>query len=99
MRTLVPTLAFAALALTGCAMSPAETARYSAPTQDADRAALGQQLAGLRPAETKDCMDNFRQSSSLKAYGSTLVYRVSDRWFTSTNRRRLRSVSSAATSW
>jgi len=75
MRILVPTLAFAALALTGCTMTPAETARAQAAAE-ADRAALGQQLAGLRPTKTDDCMDNF-QSSSLKAYGSTLVYRVS----------------------
>lgn len=75
MRILVPTLALTALALTGCAMSPAETARAQA-AGEADRDALGQQLAGLSPAKTNDCMDNF-QSSSLKAYGSTLVYRVS----------------------
>lgn len=76
MRILVPTLALTALALTGCAMSPAETARAQAAAQ-ADRDALGQQLAGLRPTETDDCMTNY-QSSSLKAYGSTLVYRVSN---------------------
>jgi hypothetical protein len=80
MRTLVATLSFstlalAALALTGCAMTPAETARAQAAAE-ADRAALGQQLAGLHATKTDDCMDNF-QSSSLKAYGSTLVYRVS----------------------
>ncbi|QDZ06594.1 hypothetical protein FPZ24_03165 [Sphingomonas panacisoli] len=74
MRILVPTLAFAALALTGCAMTPAETARAQAAAE-ADRAALGQQLAGLRATKTGDCLDSF-QSTSLKAYGSTLVYRV-----------------------
>ena len=76
MRTLVPTLAVAALALTGCTMTPAETARAQAAAE-ADRAALGQQLAGLRPVKTDDCMDN-NLNSSLKAYGSTLVYRVSN---------------------
>ncbi len=76
MRILVPTLSLAALALTGCAMTPAETARAQAAAE-ADRVALGQQLAGLRPAETSDCMSNF-QNSSLKAYGPTLVYRVSN---------------------
>ena len=75
MRALVPTLAFVALALTGCTKTPAETARAQAAAA-ADRDALGQQLAGLRPVHTDDCMNNF-QSSSLKAYGSTLVYRVS----------------------
>jgi hypothetical protein len=60
-------------------MTPAETARYQR-AQEADRAALGQQLAGLSPAETKDCLDNFRTSpASLSAYGPALVYRVSDR--------------------
>lgn len=77
MRILVPTLALTALALTGCAMTPAETARY-VRAQEADRAALGQQLAGLHATATDDCMDSFRTTSaSLKAYGPTLVYRVS----------------------
>lgn len=79
MRILVPTLALAALALTGCTMSPAETARAQARA-DADRAALGQKLAGLSPAETTDCLDNYRTTpASLSAYGPALVYRVSDR--------------------
>lgn len=76
MRILFPTLALAALALTGCAMTPAETARAQAAAK-ADRDALGQQLAGLHATGTSDCMSNFN-SSSLKAYGSTLVYRVSN---------------------
>lgn len=76
MFKLVPTLAFAALALTGCAMSPAETARAQADAQ-ADRDALGRQLAGLHATGTDDCMNNFN-TSSLKAYGSTLVYKVSN---------------------
>ena len=76
MRILIPTLALAALALTGCTMTPAETARAQADAA-ADRDALGQQLAGLRPVHTDDCMSNF-QTSSLKAYGSTLVYKVSN---------------------
>ena len=79
MRILVPTLAVATLALTGCAMSPTDSAR----AQDrvaADRAALGQKLAGLQPAGTTDCLDHFQTSpASLSAYGSTLVYRVSPR--------------------
>ncbi len=75
MRILVPTLSIAVLALTGCAMSPAETARYQR-AQEADRAALGQQLVGLHATSTDSCMNNYG-SSSLKAYGSTLVYSVS----------------------
>lgn len=76
MRILVPTLAFAALALAGCTMSPAETARAQSRA-DADRAALGQQLAGLHATGTDDCMSNVN-TSSMKAYGSTLVYKVSN---------------------
>jgi hypothetical protein len=76
MRSLVPVLSFAALALSGCAMSPAETARAESDAA-ASRAALGQQLAGLRATGTSDCMTNYG-NSSLKAYGSTLVYRVSN---------------------
>ncbi|MBN8813903.1 MAG: hypothetical protein J0J06_00485 [Sphingomonas sp.] len=79
MRVLVPTIALTALALTGCAMSPAETARAQARAE-ADRAALGKQLAGLSPAEKTDCLDNYRTApASLSAYGPALVYRVSDR--------------------
>ncbi|THD37982.1 MAG: hypothetical protein E7773_03125 [Sphingomonas sp.] len=78
MRILVPALALTALALTGCAMSPAETARAQA-NAEATRAALGQQLAGLHATGTDDCLDTFRtNSASLKAYGPTLVYRVSN---------------------
>ena len=80
MRILVPTVlisgAVAALALTGCAMTPAETARAQADA-DASRAALGQQLAGLHATGTNDCMSNYG-NASMKAYGSTLVYRVSN---------------------
>ena len=79
MRIFVPVLSLTALALSGCAMSPAETARYER-AQEADRAALAQKLAGLRPAETTDCLDNFRTTpASLSANGPALVYRVSDR--------------------
>ena len=75
MRTLVPILSLAALALTGCAMSPAETARAQVAAE-ADRAALGKQLDGLHATATDDCMINYG-NSSLKAYGSALVYSVS----------------------
>lgn len=68
-------LSVAAIALSSCTMTPAETAR-AADAKAATQAALGKELAGLTPIETKDCMDNY-QSSSLKAYGGTLVYSVS----------------------
>ncbi|WP_066593542.1 hypothetical protein [Sphingomonas pruni] len=68
-------LSVAAIALASCTMTPAETAR-AADAKAATQAALGKELAGLTPTETKDCMDNY-QSSSLKAYGGTLVYSVS----------------------
>jgi hypothetical protein len=69
--------AIAATMLSSCAMTPAETAR-AADAKAATQAALNRELAGLTPTETRDCMDNF-QSSSLKAYGSTLVYSVSSK--------------------
>lgn len=79
MRILVPALSLAALALTSCTMSPAETARAQARA-DADRVALGKKLAGLSPAEKTDCLDNYRITpASLSANGPALVYRVSDR--------------------
>jgi hypothetical protein len=56
-------------------MTPAETAR-AADAKAATQAELGKELAGLTPTETRECMDNY-QSSSLKAYGGTLVYSVS----------------------
>lgn len=68
-------LSVTAVALSSCTMTPAETAR-AADAKAATQASLGKELAGLSPAETKDCMDNY-QTSSLKAYGSTLVYSVS----------------------
>lgn len=68
-------LSVAAVALSSCTMTPAETAR-AADAKAATQVALGKELAGLTPTETRDCMDNY-QSSSLKAYGGTLVYSVS----------------------
>ena len=77
MRSFVLPLSIAALALNGCALTPAQTAR-AADERAATQAALGKDLAGLAPTETRDCLDRY-QSSSLKAYGSTLVYRVSSK--------------------
>ena len=68
-------LPVAAVALSSCAMTPAETAR-AADAKAATQASLGKELAGLTPTETRDCMDHY-QPSSLKAYGGTLVYSVS----------------------
>ncbi len=68
-------LSVAAVALSSCAMTPAETAR-AADAKAATQASLGKELAGLTPTETRDCMDHY-QPSSLKAYGGTLVYSVS----------------------
>ncbi len=76
MRMTAPTLILAALALAGCAQSPADIARAQARDQ-ATQAELGKQLAGLTKTETKDCIDQY-QSSSLKAYGPILVYTVSN---------------------
>lgn len=75
MRSFVLPLSIAALALNGCALTPAETAR-AAEQRAATQAALAKDLAGLSPRETRDCLDP-NLTSSLKAYGPTLVYRVS----------------------
>ncbi|MES2097244.1 MAG: hypothetical protein V4459_10845 [Pseudomonadota bacterium] len=77
MRSFVLPVSIAALMLSGCALTPAQTAR-AADERAATQAALGKDLAGLAPTETRDCLDRY-QSSSLKAYGSTLVYRVSSK--------------------
>lgn len=79
MRISVSLLALAplaGLALSSCAMTPAQTARAN-EQRTADQAKLGKDLAGLKPGESKSCLDPLLQTS-LKAYGSTLVYRVSN---------------------
>lgn len=76
MRMTALTLVVVPLALAGCAQSPADIARTQAKEQ-ATQAELGKQLAGLTKTETRDCIDQY-QSSSLKAYGPTLVYTVSN---------------------
>lgn len=77
MRSFILPLSIAALALSGCALTPAETAR-AADERATAQTALSKDLAGLSPTETRDCLDPY-QSSSLKAYGSKLVYRVSSK--------------------
>jgi hypothetical protein len=76
MRMTVPTLILAALALAGCAQSPADIARSQAREQ-ASQDALGKKLAGLTATETKDCLDQYN-STSVTAYGATLVYQVTN---------------------
>jgi hypothetical protein len=71
-----PAVIVAALALAGCAQSPADIARAQARDQAA-QAELGKQLAGLTATDTSDCLQQY-QSTSLKAYGPTLVYTVSN---------------------
>lgn len=75
MRTSVLIFSFAALALGACAQSPQDIARAQADAA-ATQEKLGKELAGLTPSGTTDCLDNFG-SKSLKTYGATLVYRVS----------------------
>ena len=77
MRLLFPIAAIVATAtLAGCAQTPAETARQ-AQEMAAQQAALQKELAGLVPGESQSCLSNF-QSTNLKNYGKTLIYRVSD---------------------
>ena len=66
----------AAIALSSCAMTPAETARADA-AKAKTQADLDKALAGLTATDTSDCAPPSMQPSSLKAYGSTLVYTVS----------------------
>ena len=68
-------LGAAGIALTSCAMTPAETAR-AADAKARTQADLDKALAGLRPVETNDCAPPSMPPTSLKAYGSTLVYTV-----------------------
>jgi hypothetical protein len=66
----------AAIALSSCAMTPAETARADA-AKAKTQADLDKALAGLTATDTSDCAPPSMQPSSLKAYGGTLVYSVS----------------------
>jgi hypothetical protein len=75
MRSLALSLSIAALALNGCAMTPAQTAR-AADERAAAQTALDKDLAGLTAVGTKDCLDRY-QTSSLSARGPALVYTVS----------------------
>jgi hypothetical protein len=68
-------LSVTAVALSSCAMTPAETAR-AADAKAATQASLGKELAGLTATDTSDCAPPSMPPSSLKAYGGTLVYSV-----------------------
>jgi len=68
-------LGLAAIVVSSCAMTPAETARV-ADAKAKTLADLDKALAGLTPAGTDDCAPLALSPSSLKAYGPTLVYTV-----------------------
>lgn len=68
-------LSVAALALPSCALTPEEAAR-AADAKAKTQADLDQTLAGLTATDTSTCAPTTLQPSSLKAYGSTLVYTV-----------------------
>jgi len=72
MRNNVLVLSILALAATGCAQTPQDAARAQADAA-ATQAKLGKELAGLAPSGTSDCLD-YVGSTSMKAFGSTLVY-------------------------
>ena len=76
MRQIVLPL-LAAVTLAACARTPAETARAQ-QGMAAEQAGLEKELAGLVPGEHPTCLNNLAHYS-LKAYGPTLIYRVSDR--------------------
>jgi len=75
MRTTILALSIIALGLAGCAQTPQEAARAQADAA-ATQEKLGRDLAGLTPTGKTDCLNNFG-TSSMKSYGSTLVYSVS----------------------
>ncbi|MGN6817527.1 MAG: hypothetical protein ACTHJR_02520 [Sphingomonas sp.] len=68
-------LALAGVVVASCAMTPAETTRV-ADAKAKKAADLDKALAGLTPVATNDCAPPSMPPSSLKAYGSTLVYTV-----------------------
>ncbi|WP_375396929.1 hypothetical protein [uncultured Sphingomonas sp.] len=77
MRMLALSL-IATAGLAGCAQTPAQTARAQAAAA-ASQQALAGELTGLRAVSTSDCLQDRSATSGLKAYGDSLVYRVSDR--------------------
>ena len=68
-------LGLAGFVAASCAMTPAETAR-AADAKAKKQADLSTALAGLTATETNDCAPLSMPPTSLKAYGSTLVYSV-----------------------
>ena len=75
MRAMIVMLS-AAGTLAACAQSPREIAQ-SQQRVAAEQAALANEFAGLVPQGTETCLNNFG-NYTLKAYGPTLVYRVSN---------------------
>lgn len=70
----------AAIALAAIGGGAAVASHQSRAERDAAEAArFDKALAGLTPTETNDCLPSTREQSSLKSYGTRLVYRVSNR--------------------
>lgn len=65
----------AALALAGCARTPAETAR-AADAVAADQQKLDKALAGLTPGKPTDCLPSLPTTRQTEGIGQTILYRV-----------------------
>lgn len=81
MRILLLPILAAGTALAACAPTAAERAAADQRAVD-DQAGLAKELAGLRPEpKGTGCLNGIdqRNARSIKAYGPTIVYRVSDR--------------------
>lgn len=64
--------------LAACSMTPREREARAAAAATSDDE-LAAELAGLTPGEPSDCLPvPVRQQVTTRAYGSTIVYRVSD---------------------
>lgn len=65
-----------AIALYGCAATPAETARADA-RHAVEQQKLAKTLSGFTRGKTSDCLDEFsRSDASTEAFGPTILYRV-----------------------
>lgn len=62
--------------LAGCGQTPGDRVR-SAATQEAARADLDRELAGLAPERPVQCLPTYARTD-LRSYGTTLIYRVNN---------------------
>ena len=73
----LPIAAMFGLALAACGQTAADRVR-TAQAADEEQAGLRRELAGLVPGQPSQCLPT-RVRTDLRGYGTTLIYRVSDR--------------------